>query len=57
MLFPHTTEEVSLCAKICHENNFPIIPFGTGTGLEGGVTAVKVRLVGSHFSLSLNCYI
>ncbi len=28
--------------KLCAESRVPIIPFGTGTGLEGGVAAVKV---------------
>lgn len=26
----------------------PVVPFGTGTGLEGGVTAVKVPVYYSH---------
>ena len=42
VLFPQSTEDVSRCAKLCHENSLPIIPFGTGTGLEGGVTAFAV---------------
>ncbi|XP_035980755.1 probable D-lactate dehydrogenase, mitochondrial isoform X2 [Fundulus heteroclitus] len=41
VVFPHCVEEVSALAKVCHDNNLPIIPFGTGTGLEGGVGAVK----------------
>ena len=35
--FPETTEEVSKIVKICNENSIPIIPFGTGTSLEGHV--------------------
>jgi len=35
-------EEVSALAKICNRHNLPIIAFGTGTGLEGGVGALKV---------------
>ena len=35
--FPETTEEVSKIVKICYENSIPIIPFGTGTSLEGHV--------------------
>lgn len=35
--FPETTEEVSKIVKICYKNSIPIIPFGTGTSLEGHV--------------------
>ncbi|KAK2186462.1 hypothetical protein NP493_199g03024, partial [Ridgeia piscesae] len=42
VIFPHSTQEVSECAKVCHDNDLPIIPFGTSTGLEGGVSAVQV---------------
>ena len=35
--FPETTEEVSKIVKICNENSIPLIPFGTGTSLEGHV--------------------
>ncbi|KAK5902859.1 hypothetical protein CesoFtcFv8_008075 [Champsocephalus esox] len=41
VVFPRCVEEVSALAKVCHKHNLPIIPFGTGTGLEGGVSAVK----------------
>lgn len=41
VVFPRCVEEVSALAKICHQHQLPIIPFGTGTGLEGGVGAVK----------------
>ncbi|XP_077592548.1 putative D-lactate dehydrogenase, mitochondrial [Stigmatopora nigra] len=41
VVFPRCVEEVSALAKVCHEKQLPIIPFGTGTGLEGGVGAVK----------------
>ena len=45
VLFPESTQQVSQCAKICYEHNVPVLPFGTGTGLEGGVTAQTVRFV------------
>ena len=35
--FPKTTEEVSKIVKICNDNSVPIVPFGTGTSLEGNV--------------------
>ncbi|XP_030635191.1 putative D-lactate dehydrogenase, mitochondrial [Chanos chanos] len=41
VVFPRCVEEVSALAKICHHHRLPIIPFGTGTGLEGGVGAMK----------------
>lgn len=39
VIFAHSTEEVSEIVGICHEYRVPIIPFGTGTSLEGGVNA------------------
>lgn len=41
VVFPRCVEEVSALAKLCYRHQLPIIPFGTGTGLEGGVGAVK----------------
>jgi len=41
VVWPRTTEEVSAIARICYENKFPMIPFGTGTGFESGVCAVQ----------------
>uniref|UniRef100_A0A3P9IM92 Probable D-lactate dehydrogenase, mitochondrial n=1 Tax=Oryzias latipes TaxID=8090 RepID=A0A3P9IM92_ORYLA len=41
VVFPRCVEEVSALAKICYKHNLPIIPFGTGTGLEGGVGALR----------------
>ena len=37
--FPKTNKEVSEIVKVCLEYNIPIIPYGTGTGVEGGVTS------------------
>uniref|UniRef100_A0AC35F520 FAD-binding PCMH-type domain-containing protein n=1 Tax=Panagrolaimus sp. PS1159 TaxID=55785 RepID=A0AC35F520_9BILA len=37
---PKSVEEVSAIVKLCNENRVPIIPFGTGTGIEGGVVPV-----------------
>ena len=39
VLFAETTEEVVDVVKLCSEARVPIIPFGTGTSLEGHVNA------------------
>lgn len=39
VVWPQTTQEVSDIIKICAEYKVPVIPFGTGTSLEGGVNA------------------
>ena len=37
VIFPETNEEVSTILKLCNERKVPIVPFGTGTSLEGNV--------------------
>ena len=39
--FARSTEEVSEIIKVCARHKVPLIPFGAGTGLEGGVEAVR----------------
>ncbi|XP_076113171.1 putative D-lactate dehydrogenase, mitochondrial isoform X1 [Mytilus galloprovincialis] len=39
--FPQNVEQVSEIAILCNDNEIPLIPFGSGTGLEGGINAVK----------------
>ncbi len=39
VVFPKTNVEVSEIVKICAKYNMPIIPYGTGTGVEGAVVA------------------
>ncbi len=41
VIFPQSTDEVSRIVGICAEHNVPIIPFGTGTSLEGHVNAPR----------------
>jgi D-lactate dehydrogenase (cytochrome) len=39
VVFPQTTEEVAQIVKTCALHKVPVIPFGTGTSLEGHVNA------------------
>ena len=39
--FPHSTEEVAAIVMICARHGSPIIPFGTGTSLEGHVIPAR----------------
>ena len=39
--FAQSTEEVSDIVKICAQHKVPLIPFGSGTGLEGNVVALR----------------
>jgi len=41
VVFPSSTEEVAEVCKACSSHNSPIIPYGTGTGLEGGIAALQ----------------
>ena len=44
VVFPKTNAEVSEIVKICAKFNMPIIPYGTGTGVEGAVVASEGAL-------------
>ena len=39
--FVETTEEASKLMVLCHAHGVPVVPFGTGTSLEGNVTPVR----------------
>jgi D-lactate dehydrogenase (cytochrome) len=39
--FIETTEEASRLLALCHQHGVPVVPYGTGTSLEGHVTPVR----------------
>jgi D-lactate dehydrogenase (cytochrome) len=39
VVFPASTEEVQAIVRVCAAHGLPVIPFGTGTSLEGQVNA------------------
>jgi D-lactate dehydrogenase (cytochrome) len=41
VVFAHTTEEVADVVKLCSQFDVPVIPYGTGTSLEGHVLALR----------------
>ena len=42
VVWPNDRDQVCQVAKLCNDHCIPLIPFGSGTGLEGGVVAKKV---------------
>lgn len=42
---PENTEEVSKVLKFCNENSIPVIPYGGGSGVLGGVETVTKNTV------------
>ncbi|NWZ63856.1 LDHD protein, partial [Acrocephalus arundinaceus] len=41
VVWPQAVGQVQELAALCHHCRVPMVPFGTGTGLEGGVNAVQ----------------
>jgi D-lactate dehydrogenase (cytochrome) len=39
VVYPETTDEVSAIVKLCSEHQVPVVPYGTGTSLEGHINA------------------
>jgi len=42
VVFPSNTQEVSDVAKVCTDMKVAMVPFGTGTGMEGGCVCTHV---------------
>ena len=58
VVFPETNKEVSKILKICNEYGVPVVPFGTGTSLEGNVVGndqgITISLEKMNKVLSVN---
>ncbi len=58
VVFPETNEEVSKVLKLCNEYKIPVVPFGTGTSLEGNVlgneNGITISLEKMNKILSVN---
>jgi len=50
---PTSVDHVSAVVGLCNKECIPVIPFGTGTGLEGGVGAIHVSLLYNALYLCL----
>ena len=42
VVYPENVEQISKILRICNANKIPVIPFGAGSGFEGGINAVHV---------------
>ena len=58
VVFPETNEEVSKVLKLCDDNKIPVVPFGTGTSLEGNAVGnpngITISLEKMNKILSVN---
>ena len=58
VVFPETNEEVSEILKLCNKKKIPVVPFGTGTSLEGNVVGnekgITISLEKMNKVLSVN---
>ena len=41
VVFAHKTEEVAAAVALCNQHKVPVIPYGTGTSLEGHILALS----------------
>jgi D-lactate dehydrogenase (cytochrome) len=58
VIWPRTTDEVALVARTCHTHGCPIVPWGTGTSLEGQVIPARggISLDFSHMDQVLEIH-
>ena len=58
VIFPESNEEISTILKLCNDRNVPVVPFGTGTSLEGNVVGnedgITISLEKMNKILSVN---
>ena len=58
VVFPKTNEEVSKVLSLCNKHKVPVVPFGTGTSLEGNVVGnekgITISLEKMNKILSVN---
>ena len=58
VVFPETNDEVSKILKLCNDHKIPVVPFGTGTSLEGNVVGnengITISLEKMNKVLSVN---
>ena len=58
VVFPETNEEVSKVLSLCNKHKVPVVPFGTGTSLEGNVVGnekgITISLEKMNKILSVN---
>lgn len=47
--FAESVDHVSEVVQLCNNAEVPLIPFGSGTGLEGGVNAIKVGITRADY--------
>ena len=50
VVLPHSTEEVIKILKVAKQNHFPIVPFGSGTSLEGHILSEQENTISIDFS-------
>ncbi len=58
VVFPETNQEISQILRLCNEHKIPVVPFGTGTSLEGNVVGnekgITISLEKMNKILSVN---